>query len=45
MLSRSVAPFAELVQFYLAGNKLLVLGAPIVYALALAAGELYEAVL
>jgi hypothetical protein len=45
VLGRSPAPVAEFVELYLAGNKLLVLGAPVVNALALAAGELYEAVL
>jgi hypothetical protein len=41
----SFAPFAVLFELYLALHELLVLGGPIVYALALVAGELYEAVL
>jgi hypothetical protein len=45
VLGRSPAPIAEFIELYLAGNKLLILGAPVVYTLALAAGELYKPVL
>ncbi len=41
----SPAPFAPLFKLYFALHELLVLGGPIVYALALGAGQLYESIL
>lgn len=39
------APLAELFEFNFAFHKLFILAGPVVYALALGAGELYESVL